>query len=184
MQDYFRQFSVKLLFKPFYRSGLSANKITVLNFLTLGLGSVVLFACGKELLGLLVAGLMAMVDYIDGAIAKARTGCTKFGQYLDTSLDWLWLMLLIGAISWHNDIMVIGYIALIAIVLGNWVEFNGKAKLKLPFPFGISHLIVIGILLGISRWSIFAIAIVQGYRTIMLYRRSIWNTFKGSQSSR
>ena len=180
-QDYFRKISVKLLFKPFYRSGLSANKITVLNFLTLGLLSVLLFACGKEWLGLLVAGLMAMVDYIDGAIAKATTGYTKLGMYLDTSLDWLWLMLFIGAVSYHNNIMLIGYLALIAITWGNWVEFNGKVKLKLIFPFGISHLMVLGILFGKAGWGIICVAIVQGYRTIQLYRRSVWNMYKGSQ---
>ena len=177
-QDYFRKISVKLLFKPFYRSGLSANKITVLNFLTLGLGSIVLFAWGVELMGLLVAGLMAMVDYIDGSIAKVRTGYTRLGIYLDTSLDWLYLMLLVGAISYHHNIMPIGYIALIAIAWGNWVEFNGKTKLKLIFPFGISHLIVLGILFRRAEWGIIGVAFVQTLRSIELYRRSIWSMYK------
>jgi hypothetical protein len=38
----------------------------VFNFLTLGLGSVALFSMGIEGMGLLTAGLAAMVDYIDG----------------------------------------------------------------------------------------------------------------------
>lgn len=174
-QDFFRQISVKLLLKPFLRSGLSANQITVLNFLTLGLGSVVLFAIGKEMVGLLVSGLAAMVDYIDGEVARVRGGNTKRGAYLDTSLDWLWLMLLIGAISYYNNIMTIGYIALIAIAWGNWVEYNGKVKLKILFPFGISHLLVLGIVTRQTTLGITAIMIVQSIRTILLYRRSLWN---------
>lgn len=176
-KDFFRDVSVKLLFKPFYRSGLSANKITVLNFLTLGLGSIVLFAEGREILGLLTASLMAMVDYIDGEIARAKGGNTKLGQYLDTSLDWLWLMLLIGAISYSHKIMSIGYITLIAITFGNWIEYNGNVKLKLPFPFGISHLLVIGILIRQIQFSILAIMLIQWIRTILMYKRSIYGTF-------
>jgi len=176
-KDFFRDISVKLLFKPFYRSGLSANKITVLNFLTLGLGSIVLFLIGREILGLLTAGLMAMVDYIDGEIARARGGNSKLGQYLDTSLDWLYLMLLIGSISYYHNIMTVGYLSLIAITFGNWIEFNGNVKLKLSFPLGISHLIVIGILLGNLKLGIIYIAIVQSIRTIILYWRSIYGTY-------
>lgn len=178
MKDYFRQISVKLLFRPLRASGLSANKITVLNFLTLGLWSIVLFIRGHEYLGLLVAGLMAMVDYVDGSIARARGGNSKLGQYLDTSLDWLWLMLFIGATSYHNNVMHIGYVALIAITWSNWVEFNGKAKFKRVFPFGISHIMVIGILVGKTEWAIIGVAIVQWYRAIQLYRRSIWGMLK------
>ena len=173
-KDLFREISVKLLYKPFYRSGLSANKITVLNFLVLEVATVVLFSLGYEITGLFVALLAAMVDFIDGSIARARGGNTKFGQYLDTSLDWLYLMLLIGAISWRNDVMVIGYFALIAITFGNWVEFNGNVKCKIPFILGISPLIITGVLIGHLGFSIIAIAFVQGIRTIILYRRSIW----------
>lgn len=176
MRDFFRDISVRLLFKPFYRSGLSANKITVLNFLTLGLLSIIFFLKGKEILGLLVAGLMAGIDYIDGEIARARGGSTALGQYLDTSLDWLYLMLLIGSISYHNQIMPIGYLALMGITFGNWVEYNGKVKLKLPFPLGISHLIVLGIVLRITPIGVIMIAITQCLRTILMYWRSIYGT--------
>ena len=175
-QDFFRDISVRLLFKPFYRSGLSANKITVLNFLTLGLGSVILFANGREALGLLTAGLMAMIDYLDGEIAQARGGHTRLGAYLDTSLDWLYLMLLVGSISYYHKIMPIGYLCLIAISWGNWIEFNGKVNIRLLFPLGISHLIVIGILIGKVHWGITGVMFVQWIRTILMYRRSIWDT--------
>lgn len=179
MKDYFRQFSTHLLFKPFYRSGLSANKITVLNFLTLEMATVAAFAMGHPFAGLLFALLAAMVDFIDGAIAKARTGYTKLGIFLDTSLDWLYLMLLIGAISYYNNIMVIGYLALIAITWGNWVEFNGKVKCKIPFLLGISPLIIWGVFMNDLYFSIIAIAIVQWVRAIKLYRRAVWNMSKG-----
>jgi phosphatidylglycerophosphate synthase len=173
-----------LLYKPFYRSGLSANKITVFNFLTLGLGSVALFSMGIEGMGLLTAGLAAMVDYIDGTIARARGGSSSIGAYLDTSLDWLWLMLLIGAISYHHEVMTIGYLALVAITFGNWVQYNGKVNIVLPFPLGVSHLMVLGILLRHAEWGITGIMLTQGARTALMYWRSVYgNNAKNSDNN-
>jgi hypothetical protein len=172
--DLFRDISVKLLFNLFDRSGLSANQITVLNFFTLGLVSVWLFATGHEIIALLVSGIVAMIDYIDGSIARARGGNSKKGAYLDTSLDWVWLMLLIGAISYHHDIMLIGYLALMGITLTNWVQYNGNVNVVLKFPLGISHLLVLGILTRNVDISILLIALTQWGRLSLMYLRSTY----------
>jgi len=173
--DYLRKISTKLILKPLLRTGLSANKITVLNFLTLGLGSILLFLRGREVLGLLVACLAALIDYCDGTVSKIRTGgYSKLGSYLDTSLDWLWLQLLIYAISYHNDILHIGCLAIIAIMWGNWVEYNGFVKQKMHFPLGISHILLITIILRCSWLGIILLAITQWVRVISMYGRSVW----------
>jgi len=174
----FRRISVKLLLPIFLRSGLSANAITVLNFLTLGLGSVILFIRGYEILGLLTAGLMAMVDYIDGTVARKKKQISKLGEYLDTSLDWLYLMLLIGAISYAHKIMGIGYLCLVAIVFSNWIEFSEKVKVELPKFLGITPLLVGSILIGHAEWGIIGICVTQWVKTLIMYRRSLWNTYK------
>lgn len=171
-KDRFRNLSVKLLFPFFWRTGLSANQITVLNFFTLNLGSVILFALGYEIIGLLTTVLGAMVDVVDGSVARAGRG-SKNGAYLDTSLDWIYLMLFIGAISWHHNIMTIGYLSLIAITWGNWVQYNGKVNWELPFPLGIKHLIAIGIVLGHAEWGIIGIMVTQWFRTGRMYLWSI-----------
>jgi phosphatidylglycerophosphate synthase len=145
----------------------------VLNFLTLGLGSVILFATGREFLGLLTAVLMAAIDYVDGTVARARSGNTKKGQYLDTSLDWLYLMLLIGGISYHHNILLSGYLALVAIVFSNWVQYNGNVEVKLPSILGIKVCLVVGILFGRTDLGILAIAIIQWVKTTYMYLRSI-----------
>jgi len=168
-----RKLSVKLLFKPFYRSGLSANQITVLSFCTLGLGSVTLFFLGEEVLGLLVSFLMAMMDYIDGEIARARGASSKLGEYLDTSLDWLYLMLLLGAIGFSSQTLPLAYLALVSVTWGNWVEFNGGAECKLPLPLTTGFIIPISVLAGHSGAGIACIAGIQTIRTIILYRRSV-----------
>lgn len=174
-KDFFRDISVKLLFPIFIRSGLSANQITGLNFLLLGLPSLILFSQGKNCLGLEMAILMAMVDYVDGTVARAKGGNTRKGAYLDTSLDWLYLMLLIGTISGRHNCLTTGYLALVAITFGNWVEYNGDVKFKMPFIFGIKFLLVVGIVFGGLDISILLITITQTLRTGGMY---LWSMFK------
>jgi len=173
-RDYFREVSVFLLFKPFYWSGLSANMITVLNFWIVEMAAIALFLAGYDLLGLILGGLAAMIDYIDGSIARARGGNSKAGMYLDTSSDWLYLMLLIGAISYHHQIMPLGYITLIAITFGNWVQYNGNVNVKIPNGLNITCILMWSILLGHAEYGITAIMFIQTIRTALLYWRSIW----------
>lgn len=177
----FRAVSVKLLFPAFWKSGLTANQITILNFLTLNLGSVILFATGHEIIGLLTTVLGAMVDVVDGTVARAGRG-SKNGSYLDTSLDWIYLMLFVGAISFHHNIMTIGYITLMAITYGNWLQYNGKYNWELPFPLGIKHLIAMGVMVGHAEWGIVGIAVTQWLRTGIIYFNSIkesrWDTLR------
>lgn len=174
MKDYFREISVRLLYPILYRSGLSANKITGLNFLILGLGSIILFGIGEEWLGLLTAGLMAMIDYVDGTIARKR-GSTQLGAYLDTSLDWLYLMLLIGVISYTQEVMALGYVGLVAITFGNWVEFNGNIKYRFPFFLRPLFLLPLSIVIGRMDLGILWITIIQLYRTGRMY---LWSIFR------
>ena len=175
----FREISVKLLFKPFYRSGLSANAITAINFWVVEMGAVALFLAGKDLLGLVFGGLAAMIDYIDGSIARARGGNSKAGMYLDTSSDWLYLMFLIGAISYSHGILALGYITILALTFGNWVQYNGNVNIKLPPGLNITCILMWSILLGHAEYGIAAIMFIQSIRTALLYKRSICQILKG-----
>jgi phosphatidylglycerophosphate synthase len=172
--DLFRNFSVKLLFKFFMKTGLSANQITMLNFWIFELGAIALFSLRLDIWGLVVGGFAAMVDYIDGTVARARNQTGKFGMYLDTSSDWLYLMMLIGAISYAHNILLLGYITLIAMTFGNWVEYNNLKgiNVKIPLWLGICPILIITILLGHAEYGITAIMFIQTIRTALLYWRS------------
>ena len=171
--DLFRELSVKLLLKPFLWTGLSANQITMLNFFIVELGAIALFWFKLDLLGLIVGGFAAMVDYIDGSIARYRGGNTKKGQYLDTSSDWLYLMLLIGVISYAHGILILGYITLIALTFGNWLQYNGHVNIKIPNGLNITSVLMWSILLGHAEYGITAIMFIQSIRTVLLYEKSI-----------
>lgn len=68
------------------RTGITPNALTVIG-LVLNIGVAVVLASGNLLIGglfLLVAGLF---DMLDGALAKATNQSTKFGAFLDSTLD-------------------------------------------------------------------------------------------------
>jgi hypothetical protein len=170
--NWLRKLSEKTLFPFFWWTGMSANQVTRFNFFGVGLAVVASFALGYEFLGLLLAGLCAMIDYVDGTVARAGRGHPK-GQYLDTSLDWLYLMLLIGAICFYHNIMVIGYLILIAITFGNWVQYNGGVNVKLPLWLGIDVFITIGVLTRKLDIAMLCVLLIQSIRTAVMYYRSM-----------
>lgn len=173
--DLFREISVKLLLKPFLWTGLSANTITALNFWVIEMLAIALFLTKHDLLGLVVGGIAAMIDYIDGSVARAKGGNTKLGMYMDTSSDYLYLMMLIGAISYAHGILVLGTITIIAITFGNWVQYNGGVNVKIPNGLNITSVLMWSILLGHAEYGIALIMILQSTRTSLMYRRSLWN---------
>jgi phosphatidylinositol phosphate synthase len=66
--------------------GISANAVTVVGFLVTVAGSTLL-AMGQPGAGLLVLLLGTLSDTLDGQIARAAGGGTRFGAFLDSTLD-------------------------------------------------------------------------------------------------
>ncbi|MGI6368088.1 MAG: CDP-alcohol phosphatidyltransferase family protein [Anaerolineae bacterium] len=88
----------------FGRMGLSPNMLTVLGCL-LQLCAGVLVALGHLALGGVVLAVTSVFDAFDGALAREQGGATRFGAFLDSSLDrfaeagvllglaWYWMQL-------------------------------------------------------------------------------------------
>jgi CDP-diacylglycerol--glycerol-3-phosphate 3-phosphatidyltransferase len=66
--------------------GVSANAVTVVGFLVTVAGSALL-AVGQPAAALLVLLLGTLSDTLDGQIARAAGGGTRFGAFLDSTLD-------------------------------------------------------------------------------------------------
>jgi phosphatidylglycerophosphate synthase len=132
-----------------------------------------LFATGHDYWGLFVAGLMAMVDYVDGEVARFDGGGSALGAHLDTSLDYLYLMLLIGTLGWSHHCMIWAYSALVTITFSNWVQYNGGGKYTLPFFMQTVFILPLTILLKEVGIGLGIITAYQLTRTVILYERSI-----------
>jgi CDP-diacylglycerol--glycerol-3-phosphate 3-phosphatidyltransferase len=109
------------------RIGLTPNGMTLIG--TVGaIGSALwLFPTGHLLAGTLCVWGFVMLDLLDGAMARAQGGGTKFGGVLDSTCDRLADGALMAAISWYAFEVAhkpqLGAAALICLVLGQVISY-------------------------------------------------------------
>ena len=68
------------------RLGLTANHLTVLGF-GISLGAALAFFDGHSRLGALLLLVSGLCDILDGQVARRQGGETRFGAFLDSTLD-------------------------------------------------------------------------------------------------
>jgi CDP-diacylglycerol--glycerol-3-phosphate 3-phosphatidyltransferase len=69
------------------RAGVSPDVITVVGTIGVLIGAVGFAARGHLLTGLIVVTVSMLTDMLDGAVARARGGGTKWGALLDSTMD-------------------------------------------------------------------------------------------------
>jgi CDP-diacylglycerol--glycerol-3-phosphate 3-phosphatidyltransferase len=69
------------------RAGVSPDVVTVLGTIGVAIGSLVFVARGELLIGTIVVALSVLTDMLDGAIARARGRSSKWGAFLDSTMD-------------------------------------------------------------------------------------------------
>jgi len=69
------------------RAGVSPDVVTVLGTIGVVTGSLVFVARGYLLIGALVVAVSVLTDMLDGAIARARGTSSKWGAFLDSTMD-------------------------------------------------------------------------------------------------
>jgi CDP-diacylglycerol--glycerol-3-phosphate 3-phosphatidyltransferase len=83
------------------RSGLSPNVMTVIGTAGAVIGSLWLFPTGHLLAGGFVVLGFTMFDLLDGAIARATGGGTRFGTVLDATCDRIADGALMAGLAWY-----------------------------------------------------------------------------------
>ena len=109
------------------RIGLTPNGMTVIGTAGAVGFALWLFPAGYLLAGTLVVWGFVMLDLLDGAMARARGGGTKFGGVLDSVCDRIADGALMAAIAWYAlevaDSRSLGAAALICLVLGQVISY-------------------------------------------------------------
>ena len=82
------------------RRGVTADAVTVVGTLGAVGGALAFFTRGEFFVGTLVIWFFAMLDMVDGAVARARGGSSRFGAVLDSSLDRVADAAVFGALLW------------------------------------------------------------------------------------
>jgi CDP-diacylglycerol--glycerol-3-phosphate 3-phosphatidyltransferase len=82
-----------------WRLGLTPNAVTVLGFLLTAVVAVVLARGQQRLAGVLLIVTLG-ADSLDGTLARMMNMMTRFGAFLDSTLDRWAEVLIYGAIAW------------------------------------------------------------------------------------
>ena len=109
------------------RVGLTPNGMTLIGTAGAVGFALWLFPAGHLFAGTLVVWGFVMLDLLDGAMARARGGGTKFGGVLDSVCDRIADGALMAAIAWYAlevaDSRSLGAAALICLVLGQVISY-------------------------------------------------------------
>lgn len=90
MLDRFRAFWTKVITpiaNLLIRMGVSADAVTVVGTLGVAAGALVFFPQGMLLTGVLVITAFVFSDLLDGTMARSTGKVSKFGAFLDSTLD-------------------------------------------------------------------------------------------------
>jgi CDP-diacylglycerol--glycerol-3-phosphate 3-phosphatidyltransferase len=109
------------------KAGLTPNGMTLIGTAGAIGGAAWLFPTGHLLAGTFVVWGFVMLDLLDGAMARAQGGGTKFGGVLDSTCDRLADGALMAGISWYAfevaESPQLGAAALICLVLGQVISY-------------------------------------------------------------
>ena len=82
------------------RTGISADHLTATGLVMAG-ATAVAIGSGRLFLGLVLLGLAAIPDLLDGAVAKASGTASTRGAFFDSVADRVTDALVLGGIAWH-----------------------------------------------------------------------------------
>jgi CDP-diacylglycerol--glycerol-3-phosphate 3-phosphatidyltransferase len=117
------------------RIGLTPNAMTIIGTAGAVLGSVWFFPRGELLTGTFVVWGFAMLDLLDGAMARARGNGTRFGAVLDAGCDRIADGALASGVVWwcfavahDNALAAAGLICLVSAQVISYVKARAEAS--------------------------------------------------------
>lgn len=173
------------------RLGISPDVVTVVGAAGVAVGALGFGARGELLTGVVIVVVFALVDAIDGAMARARGYSTRFGAFLDSSLDRVADAAVFGAVAyWYATLgehptLVAALICLAAAQLVSYVKARAQSvgidcdvglaerteRLVLVGLGGVGTGLGVGWALPAALWLLAAASLVTvGQRIVHVYR--------------
>lgn len=135
------------------RLGISPDAVTVLGTLGVVAGAVAFAARGEFLIAVLVVAAFAPIDFVDGAMARARGYSTRFGALLDSTMDRVADGAVLGAIAyWYatageRPTLAVALFCLVATQLISYIKARAQG-LGLSCDVGVAEraerLVIVG----------------------------------------
>lgn len=134
MLERFRQFWTSV-FRPvahlLIRLGVSPDTVTFVGTIGVVAGALIFFPRGQLWIGVLVITAFVFSDLIDGYMARTMGTSSRWGSFLDSTLDRLGdAAVFAGLAIWFfqgGDDRLLGYVALWALVMGSVTSYT-RAK--------------------------------------------------------
>ncbi|WP_328348543.1 phosphatidylinositol phosphate synthase [Micromonospora sp. NBC_00421] len=175
------------------RAGVSPNAVTVTGTVGVLVGALGFGARGQLVAGALIVTFFALTDMLDGTMARMSGGSTRFGAFLDSSMDRVADSAVFGAVAYwlategdHSGVAA----ALICLAVGGLVSYvKARAEgLGMTGNVGVAErterLLIVGVgglltglgvgpALEISLWLLAAVSIFTvGQRVAHVYRQA------------
>ena len=107
--------------------GISADIVTVVGTIGVSVGALYFFPRGQVWIGVLVITAFVFSDTIDGIMARESGGSTKWGAYLDSTLDRIGDAAIFGGLVLYyagmGDNSVMAALSLACLILGSVVSY-------------------------------------------------------------
>ena len=107
-------------------TGLTPNAVTVIGFF-LTAGVAVVIAAGYSLLGGVLVIFVGLFDMLDGALARVNSRKTKFGAFLDSTLDRYSEALLLAGVLWASPDLLTAMLV-VAVLAGSLLVSYARAR--------------------------------------------------------
>ena len=155
------------------RLGIHPNTLTIVGLL-LQVGVAVVFGLGYVKLGGWLLLIVAPIDALDGALARALGKQSRFGAFLDSTLDRIAdavLILGLTAHYLHQEMYVMVALLLISLVAAMMVSYIRARAEALGFPCKV------GLLTRLERILLIAVLSALGLPLVMAWALATLSTF-------
>jgi CDP-diacylglycerol--glycerol-3-phosphate 3-phosphatidyltransferase len=169
--------------------GLTPNAVTVLGFLMTVAVAVVLGSGHTQLAGILLIGTLAF-DAVDGTLARLMGMTSRFGAFLDSTLDRWAEVALYSALVWYcleigdDKGVLLATAAMATSLLVSYTRARAEGvgiecKEGLLTRFERMVILIAGLIFNQIVWALAIIAILAGYTAV----QRIWVTWQAARTT-
>ena len=171
------------------RLGLTPNTITVLGFLMTAAVAVVLATGRTQLAGVLLIGTLAF-DAVDGTLARLMGTTSRFGAFLDSTLDRWAEVVIYAALVWvflengQDNGVLLAVAALATSLMVSYTRARAEGagfqcKEGLLTRFERMVILIAGLIFNQVIWALAIIAILAGFTAV----QRIWVTWQAARTA-